>query len=109
MEAIVEKMQGENGGVSVRTVKAFMSKVPSVFTGADLISWILKNLDVEDVTDAIHLAHLLSSHGYLFPIDDHQLTVRIEFISIILLASVIVREHFCDSIFCVYIYISGEK
>lgn len=75
MEAIVEKMQGENGGVSVRTVKAFMSKVPSVFTGADLISWILKNLDVEDVTDAIHLAHLLSSHGYLFPIDDHQLTV----------------------------------
>lgn len=77
MEAIVEKMQGENGGVSVRTVKAFMSKVPSVFTGADLISWILKNLDVEDVTDAIHLAHLLSSHGYLFPIDDHQLTVSI--------------------------------
>lgn len=76
MEAIVEKMQGENGGVSVRTVKAFMSKVPSVFTGADLISWILKNLDVEDVTDAIHLAHLLSSHGYLFPIDDHQLTVK---------------------------------
>lgn len=76
MEAIVEKMQGENGGVSVRTVKAFMSKVPSVFTGADLISWILKNLDVEDVNDAIHIAHLLSSHGYLFPIDDHQLTVK---------------------------------
>lgn len=81
MEAIVEKMQGENGGVSVRTVKAFMSKVPSVFTGADLISWILKNLDVEDVTDAIHLAHLLSSHGYLFPIDDHQLTVCIHTVS----------------------------
>lgn len=95
MEAIVEKMQGENGGVSVRTVKAFMSKVPSVFTGADLISWILKNLDVEDVTDAIHLAHLLSSHGYLFPIDDHQLTVRIEFISIILLA----RQSLYESIF----------
>lgn len=76
MESIVDKMQGENGGVSVRTVKAFMSKVPSVFTGADLISWILKNLDVEDVTDAIHFAHLLSSHGYLFPIDDHLLTVK---------------------------------
>lgn len=76
MEQIIEKMQGENGGVAVRTVKAFMSKVPSVFTGADLIAWILKNLDVEDVTDAVHLAHLLSSHGYLFPIDDHQLTVK---------------------------------
>lgn len=76
MEQIVERMQNETGGVVVRTVKAFMSKVPSVFTGADLIAWIMKNLDVEDVTDAVHLAHLLSSHGYLFPIDDHQLTVK---------------------------------
>lgn len=76
MEVIVEKMQAENGGVMVRTVKAFMSKVPSVFTGADLITWILKNLDVDDVTEAMHLAHLLSSHGYLFPIDDHLLTVK---------------------------------
>ncbi|KAG4080174.1 hypothetical protein HA402_008245 [Bradysia odoriphaga] len=76
MEAIIEKMQGENGGVSVRTVKAFMRNWPSVFTGSDLISWILKNLEVEDVTDALHLAYLLSSHGYLFPIDDHALTVK---------------------------------
>lgn len=76
MEAIIEKMQGETGGVSVRTVKAFMSKVPSVFTGSDLISWILKNLEVEDATDALHVAYLLSSHGYLFPIDDHALTVK---------------------------------
>lgn len=76
MEVIVEKMQAESGGVLVRTVKAFMSKVPSVFTGTDLITWILKNLDVDDVTEAMHLAHLLSSHGYLFPIDDHLLTVK---------------------------------
>ena len=27
MEAIVERMQAENGGVTVRTVKAFMSKI----------------------------------------------------------------------------------
>lgn len=76
MESIVERMQGENGGVAVRTVKAFMSKVPSVFTGTDLIAWISKNMEVEDTLDAIHLAHLLSSHGYLFPIDDHALTVK---------------------------------
>uniref|UniRef100_A0A182NI78 Regulator of G-protein signaling 7 n=1 Tax=Anopheles dirus TaxID=7168 RepID=A0A182NI78_9DIPT len=76
MEAIVERMQGEQGGVSVRTIKAFMSKVPSVFTGADLIAWIMKNLSIEDVNEALHLAHLLASHGYLFPIDDHQLTVK---------------------------------
>ncbi|XP_032295441.1 regulator of G-protein signaling 7 isoform X2 [Drosophila virilis] len=76
MEAIIEKMQAETGGVAVRTVKAFMSKVPSVFTGADLVAWILKNFDVEDVTEALHFAHLLSSHGYIFPIDDHALTVK---------------------------------
>lgn len=68
MEAIVEKMQSENGGVSVRTVKAFMSKIPSVFSGADLISWIIKNMDVDDTNEALHIAHLLSSHGYMFPI-----------------------------------------
>ncbi|XP_064555749.1 regulator of G-protein signaling 7 isoform X3 [Drosophila montana] len=76
METIIEKMQAETGGVAVRTVKAFMSKVPSVFTGADLVAWILKNFDVEDVTEALHFAHLLSSHGYIFPIDDHALTVK---------------------------------
>lgn len=64
----MEKMQAENGGVSVRTVKAFMSKIPSVFSGADLITWILKNMDVDDTSEALHIAHLLSSHGYMFPI-----------------------------------------
>jgi regulator of G-protein signaling len=76
MESIVEKMQSAETGVQVRTVKAFMSKIPSVFIGADLIAWILKNLDVDDVTEALHLSHLLAAHGYLFPIDDHQLTVK---------------------------------
>lgn len=33
MEAIVERMQAENGGVSVGTVKSFMTKIPSVFSG----------------------------------------------------------------------------
>ncbi|KAK3094103.1 hypothetical protein FSP39_024168, partial [Pinctada imbricata] len=60
----------------VRTVKSFMSKVPSVFTGVDLISWIMKNIDVEDQVEALHLATLMASHGYFFPIDDHVLTVR---------------------------------
>lgn len=76
MEAIIEKMQAESTGVSVRTVKAFMSKVPSVFTGTDLIAWIMKNLKIDDVNEALHFAHLLASHGYIFPIDDHCLTVK---------------------------------
>lgn len=33
METIIENMQDENHGVPVRTVKSFMSKIPSVFTG----------------------------------------------------------------------------
>lgn len=76
MEQIVEKMQDEVSGVPVRTVKSFMSKIPSVFTGSDLIIWMIKNLDVEDQIEALHLAHLMAAHGYFFPIDDHMLTVR---------------------------------
>ena len=48
MEGIIERMQDECTGVPVRTVKSFMSKVPSVFTGVDLIGWMMRNLDVED-------------------------------------------------------------
>ena len=33
MEKLLQKMQDEKNGVPVRTVKSFMSKVPSVFTG----------------------------------------------------------------------------
>ncbi|ROT78982.1 hypothetical protein C7M84_002290, partial [Penaeus vannamei] len=77
MEKIVEQMQQEETGVPVRTVKSFMTKIPSVFTGADLITWMMRNLDVEDQTaEALHLAHLMAAHGYFFPIDDHVLTVK---------------------------------
>jgi regulator of G-protein signaling len=39
MEQIVEKMQDEVSGVPVKTVKSFMSKIPSVFTGEWQIFW----------------------------------------------------------------------
>ena len=38
MEAIVDRMQDEATGVPVKTVKSFMSKVPSVFTGEYFVS-----------------------------------------------------------------------
>ena len=41
-------MQHENTGLPIKSVKSFMSKIPSVFTGGDLIQWILKTLDVDD-------------------------------------------------------------
>ncbi|KAM3955130.1 regulator of G-protein signaling 7-like [Aphomia sociella] len=76
MEAIIEKMQDENTGVPVRTVKSFMTKIPSVFTGSDLVAWLSRHLQLEEPWEAQHLAHLLAAHGYLFPIDDHCLTVK---------------------------------
>lgn len=76
MEKIVERMQDETTGVPVRTVKSFMTKIPSVFTGSDLIMWMLKNLDIDDQQEALHLAHLMAAHGYFFPIDDHMLSVK---------------------------------
>ena len=41
-------MQNENFGLPIKSVKSFISKIPSVFTGGDLIQWILRTLDVED-------------------------------------------------------------
>ena len=33
MESLISRMQAEHTGVQVRTVKSFMTKIPSVFTG----------------------------------------------------------------------------
>ncbi|XP_044018359.1 regulator of G-protein signaling 7 isoform X2 [Aphidius gifuensis] len=75
MESIIEKMLDETNGVPVRTIKNFITKIPSVFTGMDLISWMVKNMDIDD-QEALHVAHLMSSHGYLFPIEDHSLLIK---------------------------------
>ncbi|KHN87830.1 Regulator of G-protein signaling 7 [Toxocara canis] len=76
MENLVQTMLDPENGVPIKTVKSFLSKVPSVFTGQDLIAWIMKNMQMTDLADALHLAHLIASHGYLFQIDDHVLTVK---------------------------------
>ncbi|XP_046452912.1 regulator of G-protein signaling 7-like isoform X1 [Daphnia pulex] len=77
MEHIIERMQDDSAGVSVKNVKTFMNKIPSVFTGTDLTNWMIKNLDVSDqAAEALHLAHLMSAHGYFFPVEDHILTVK---------------------------------
>jgi len=44
--------------------------------GVDLILWMVKNLAVDDVQEALHLAHLMAAHGYFFPTEDHALTVK---------------------------------
>ncbi|KOB72416.1 putative regulator of g protein signaling, partial [Operophtera brumata] len=52
------------------------SLVLQVFTGSDLVGWLSRRLALDEPWEAAHLAHLLAAHGYLFPIDDHALTVR---------------------------------
>lgn len=69
-------MQDEQSGLPVKTAKSFMSKIPSVFTGTDLVQWMMRNLKLDDQQEAIHLANLIASHGYIFPIEDHTLSIK---------------------------------
>ncbi|XP_013867754.1 regulator of G-protein signaling 6 isoform X4 [Austrofundulus limnaeus] len=77
MEDIVTRIQDEKaGGVAIRTVKSFLSKIPSVVSGTDIVQWLMKNLAIEDPAEAIHLGSLIAAHGYIFPINDHVLTLK---------------------------------
>uniref|UniRef100_A0A8C3TTC1 Regulator of G protein signaling 6 n=1 Tax=Catharus ustulatus TaxID=91951 RepID=A0A8C3TTC1_CATUS len=66
----------KTGGVPIRTVKSFLSKIPSVVTGSDIVQWLMKNLSIEDAGEAIHLGSLIAAQGYVFPISDHVLTLK---------------------------------
>ncbi|KAJ8247992.1 hypothetical protein GJAV_G00236940 [Gymnothorax javanicus] len=69
-------MQDERNGIPIRTVKSFLSKIPSVFTGSDIVQWLMKSLGIEDQVEALHLGSLMAAHGYFFPISDHVLTLK---------------------------------
>ena len=66
MEGLVERMQDEDSGVPVRTVKSFMSKIPSVFAGVELIAWMLKNLDIEETSELFAVQLRLCGQTVLF-------------------------------------------
>uniref|UniRef100_A0AAY4C9U3 Regulator of G-protein signaling 6 n=1 Tax=Denticeps clupeoides TaxID=299321 RepID=A0AAY4C9U3_9TELE len=70
------RIQDETEGVPVRTVKSFLSKIPSVVTGADIVQWLMKNLSIDDPAEAIHIGSLIAAQGYIFPISDHVLTLK---------------------------------
>uniref|UniRef100_A0A8C1QJ59 Regulator of G protein signaling 7b n=1 Tax=Cyprinus carpio TaxID=7962 RepID=A0A8C1QJ59_CYPCA len=76
MEDIIARMQDEKNGIPIRTVKSFLSKIPSVFSGSDIVQWMQKNLNIEDQVEALHLGTLMAAHGYFFPISDHVLTLK---------------------------------
>ncbi|KAM7395150.1 hypothetical protein PAMA_006753 [Pampus argenteus] len=76
IEDIVTFIQDEAEGVPIRTVKSFMTKIPSVVTGADIVQWLMKNLSIEDPTEAMHIGSLIAAQGYFFPISDHVLSLK---------------------------------
>uniref|UniRef100_A0A673K1I0 Regulator of G-protein signaling 7-like n=1 Tax=Sinocyclocheilus rhinocerous TaxID=307959 RepID=A0A673K1I0_9TELE len=65
MEDTIARMQDEKSGIPIRTVKSFLSKIPSVFSG-DLCIYV----------EALHLGTLMAAHGYFFPISDHVLMLK---------------------------------
>ncbi|KAF6732251.1 Regulator of G-protein signaling 6 [Oryzias melastigma] len=76
IEEILTRIQDETEGVPIRTVKSFMTKIPSVVTGADIVQWLMKNLSIEDPAEAMHIGSLIAAQGYFFPISDHVLSLR---------------------------------
>ncbi|XP_015260836.1 PREDICTED: regulator of G-protein signaling 6-like [Cyprinodon variegatus] len=76
IEDIISRIQDETDGVPIRTVKSFMTKIPSVVTGADIVQWLLKNLSIEDSAEAMHIGSLIAAQGYFFPISDHVLCLK---------------------------------
>ncbi|XP_040920186.1 regulator of G-protein signaling 6-like [Toxotes jaculatrix] len=76
IEDIVTRIQDETEGVPIRTVKSFMTKIPSVVTGTDIVQWLMKNLSIEDPAEAMHIGSLIAAQGYFFPISDHVLSLK---------------------------------
>ncbi|KAK2856039.1 hypothetical protein Q5P01_004774 [Channa striata] len=76
IEDIVTRIQDETEGVPIRTVKSFMTKIPSVVTGAEIVQWLMKNLSIDDPAEAMHIGSLIAAQGYFFPISDHLLSLK---------------------------------
>uniref|UniRef100_A0A3P8SGM7 Regulator of G protein signaling 6 n=1 Tax=Amphiprion percula TaxID=161767 RepID=A0A3P8SGM7_AMPPE len=76
IEDIVTRIQDETEGVPIRTVKSFMTKIPSVVTGTDIVQWLIKDLSIEDPAEAMHIGSLIAAQGYFFPISDHVLSLK---------------------------------
>uniref|UniRef100_A0A7N6ASY8 Regulator of G protein signaling 6 n=1 Tax=Anabas testudineus TaxID=64144 RepID=A0A7N6ASY8_ANATE len=76
IEDIITHIQDETEGVPIRTVKSFMTKIPSVVTGAEIVQWLMKNLSIEDPAEAMHIGSLIAAQGYFFPISDHVLSLK---------------------------------
>ncbi|KAJ8007345.1 hypothetical protein DPEC_G00116560 [Dallia pectoralis] len=76
IEQIVTRVQDETEGVPIRTVKSFLTKIPSVVTGTDIVQWMMRTLAIDDPGEAMHIGSLIAAQGYFFPISDHVLSLK---------------------------------
>eukprot|EP01135_Chromosphaera_perkinsii_P010737 Nk52_evm16s2209 gene=Nk52_evmTU16s2209 len=69
LRVIVQEMQDEDFGINVRDRKVFLDKVPSCFTGQDVIDWLFHSFKLFDRHEALHIAQALFDAGYIFPLE----------------------------------------
>uniref|UniRef100_A0A672Q8X7 Regulator of G-protein signaling 6-like n=1 Tax=Sinocyclocheilus grahami TaxID=75366 RepID=A0A672Q8X7_SINGR len=43
---------------------------------SDIVQWMMKNLNIDDPAEAIHIGSLIAAQGYIFPISDHVLILK---------------------------------
>uniref|UniRef100_A0A673Y5M3 Regulator of G protein signaling 6 n=1 Tax=Salmo trutta TaxID=8032 RepID=A0A673Y5M3_SALTR len=72
-DEIVTRIQDETEGVPIRTVKSFLTKIPSVFI---IVSKSLTASLPFPVAEAMHIGSLIAAQGYFFPISDHVLSLK---------------------------------
>ncbi|ESP04040.1 hypothetical protein LOTGIDRAFT_110451 [Lottia gigantea] len=77
MDALIQEMQNATTGVPIKCQKTFLSTIPSVFTGFDVVNWLKKrlNIDENDSNEAAHIANLLCKFGYFFPVYESKVIV----------------------------------
>lgn len=76
MEKLIQQMQHTHNGVPVKSQKTFLTMIPAVFTGEDMIQWLRRRMNCFD-EEAQHLATLFCHYGYIFPVTDTKvLTVK---------------------------------
>jgi len=76
IEELVHLMKDPCSGVPLRAVKSFLSRIPDVFTGEDLVQWLRKSYGVDSNDEAVHLGTLIACHGYFYAIDEHVITLK---------------------------------
>ncbi|RNA14130.1 Regulator of G- signaling 7 [Brachionus plicatilis] len=71
MEKVIKAMQHRQTGIPIKSQKLFLTTISNAFTGEDLIDWLEKNLEIEEIDEALHLATLLCKFGYYFQVTEN--------------------------------------